>query len=81
MPYYYSPYDGKIHEGYMFTDTGFWDTFRGQFPLNAILSPEMHGRYVWALLDAYDQCGWLPSWSFPSEAGTFGSEAFGIAGI
>lgn len=69
-PYYYSPYDGKIHEGYMYTDTGFWDTFRGQFPLNAILSPKMHGRYVAALLDAYEQCGWLPSWSFPSEAGS-----------
>ena len=69
-PYYYSPYDGNIHKGYMYTDTGFWDTFRGQFPLNAILSPKMHGRYVSALLDAYEQCGWLPSWSFPSEAGS-----------
>ena len=69
-PYYYSPYDGKIHDGYMYTDTGFWDTFRAQFPLNALLYPEMQGRYVLALLDAYDQCGWLPSWSFPSEAGS-----------
>ena len=32
-PYYYSPYDEKIHDGYMFTDNGFWDTFRSQFPL------------------------------------------------
>ncbi|MEO2128706.1 MAG: GH92 family glycosyl hydrolase [Christiangramia sp.] len=69
-PYYYSPYDGKVHEGYMYTDTGFWDTFRAQFPLNALLYPEMQGRYVSALLDAYEQCGWLPSWSFPSEAGS-----------
>ncbi|MDG3583006.1 GH92 family glycosyl hydrolase [Galbibacter pacificus] len=69
-PYYYSPYDGKVHNGYMYTDTGFWDTFRAQFPLNAMLYPEMHGRYVSALLDAYEQCGWLPSWSFPSEAGS-----------
>ena len=30
----------------------------------------MHGRYVAGLLDAYDQCGWLPSWSFPGEAGS-----------
>ncbi len=69
-PYYFSPYDGKVHPGYMFTDTGFWDTFRAQFPLNALLHPEMHGRYMNAMLDAYDQCGWLPSWSFPSEAGS-----------
>lgn len=69
-PYYYSPYDGNIHDGYMYTDTGFWDTFRAQFPLNALLYPEMQGRYVSALLDAQEQCGWLPSWSFPSEAGS-----------
>ncbi|UKT62774.1 GH92 family glycosyl hydrolase [Pedobacter mucosus] len=69
-PYYFSPYDGKVHEGYMYTDTGFWDTFRAQFPLNSLLQPEMHGRYMQAMLDAYDQCGWLPSWSFPSEAGS-----------
>ncbi|KAA3438794.1 GH92 family glycosyl hydrolase [Rufibacter hautae] len=69
-PYYFSPYDGKVHEGYMYTDTGFWDTFRAQFPLNSILHPTMHGRYMVALLDAKDQCGWLPSWSFPGEAGS-----------
>ncbi|KAA8485539.1 putative alpha-1,2-mannosidase [Arcticibacter tournemirensis] len=69
-PYYYSAYDGKIHEGYMYTDTGFWDTFRAQFPLNAIMHPTMHGRYMQALLAAYEQCGWLPSWSFPGEGGS-----------
>jgi predicted alpha-1,2-mannosidase len=69
-PYYFSPYDGKIHEGYMFTDTGFWDTFRAQFPLNTLMHPEMHGRYMQAMIDAYKQCQWLPSWSFPSEGGS-----------
>lgn len=69
-PYYFSPYDGKVHSGYMFTDTGFWDTFRAQFPLNIILYPTMHGRYMQALLDAQEQCGWLPSWSFPNEQGS-----------
>ncbi|WEK33849.1 MAG: GH92 family glycosyl hydrolase [Candidatus Pseudobacter hemicellulosilyticus] len=69
-PCYYSPYDGKIHYGYMYTDTGFWDTFRGQFPLNTILHPTMHGRYMQALLAAKEQCGWLPAWSFPGEAGS-----------
>jgi predicted alpha-1,2-mannosidase len=68
--YYRSPYDGKIYKGYMFTDTGFWDTFRGQFPLNTILYPTMHGRYMQAMLAAKQQCGWLPSWSFPGEAGS-----------
>jgi predicted alpha-1,2-mannosidase len=70
QPYYFSPYDGKIHDGYMYTDTGFWDTFRAQFPLNTLLHPTMHGRYMQALLDAKEQCGWLPSWSFPGEGGS-----------
>lgn len=68
-PCYYSPYDEKIHDGYMFTDNGFWDTFRSQFPLTNILHPTMQGQYMQALLDAQEQCGWLPSWSFPSETG------------
>lgn len=68
-PYYYSPYDEKIHDGYMFTDNGFWDTFRSQFPQTNILHPTMQGQYMQALLDAQEQCGWLPSWSFPSETG------------
>jgi predicted alpha-1,2-mannosidase len=54
----------------MFTDTGFWDTFRAQFPLNTIMQPTMHGRYMQAMLDAQEQCGWLPSWSFPGEGGS-----------
>ena len=69
-PYYFSPYDGKIHYGYIYTDTGFWDTFRAQFPLNALLYPTQQGRYTAELLEAQKQCGWLPSWSFPNEQGS-----------
>lgn len=68
-PYYYSPYDGKIYDGYMYTDNGFWDTFRSQFPLTNILHPTMQGRYMNALLAVQEQCGWLPSWSAPGEGG------------
>lgn len=69
QPYYYSPYDSKVHTGYMYTDNGFWDTFRSQFPLSNILQPTQQGRYMQALLDAWHQCGWLPAWSAPSETG------------
>ena len=69
QPEYYSPYDAQIHTGYMYTDNGFWDTFRSQFPLTNILHPTMQGRYMQALLAAQQQCGWLPAWSAPSETG------------
>ncbi len=68
-PYYFSPYDGKIHPGYMYTDNGFWDTFRSQFPLTNILHREMQGRYMRSLLDAQEQSGWFPTWSSPGHSG------------
>jgi len=68
-PYYRSPYDNKVHEGYMYTDNGFWDTFRSQFPLTNILHPTMQGRYMQSLVDAKDQCGWFPAWSCPGMSG------------
>ena len=68
-PHYFSPYDGKIHKGYMFTDNGFWDTFRGQFPLSNLLHPVMQGRYMQSLLDAQKQAGFFPTWSNPGMSG------------
>ena len=68
-PFYWSPYDSKVHDGYMYTDNGFWDTFRGELPWQLLLHPTRHGRYMQALLDAQKQFGWLPAWSFPGETG------------
>ncbi len=68
-PYYFSPYDGKVHSGYMYTDNGFWDTFRAQFPLSNILHPEMQGLYMQSLLDAQQQYGYFPTWSNPGMSG------------
>lgn len=67
--FYRSPNDMKVYKGYYYTDTGFWDTFRGQLPLTCILHPTMQGRYMQALVDAKDQFGWFPSWAFPHEQG------------
>lgn len=79
QPVYYSPYDGKVHDGYMYTDNGFWDTFRAQFPLNILLHPEMHGRYMQSIMAAYEQSGWLPSWSCPGHSGgMIGNHAFSL---
>ncbi|PST82022.1 alpha-mannosidase [Pedobacter yulinensis] len=68
-PVYYSPYDGKVHQGYMYTDNGFWDTFRAQFPLSNLLHPQMQGRHMKALLAAQEESGWMPTWSNPGMSG------------
>nr|GFD25040.1 hypothetical protein [Tanacetum cinerariifolium] len=31
QPVHYSPFNGEIRPGYLYTDTGFWDTFRALF--------------------------------------------------
>lgn len=78
-PVYRSPNDYKIYNGYYYTDTGFWDTFRGQFPLTLLLHPTMQGQYVAGMLDAYDQAGWLPDWDFPSvKSGMIGNHAISL---
>ena len=38
-PVHYSPYNGEVLPGYMYTDTGFWDTFRSLFPLLNLMYP------------------------------------------
>ena len=53
----------------MYTDNGFWDTFRSQFPLTNILHPTMQGRYMQSLIDAKEQCGFFPTWSCPGMSG------------
>ena len=78
-PHYRSPNDMKVYSGYYYTDTGFWDTFRAQFPLTLLLHPTMQGQYVAGMLDAYDQSGWLPDWDFPSvKSGMIGNHAISL---
>jgi predicted alpha-1,2-mannosidase len=66
-PVHYSPYDGKIHEGVLFTDSGFWDTFRAAHPLYTLLFPEVSEQIQQSLLNAYDESGWLPEWPSPGH--------------
>lgn len=68
-PYYRSPYDNNVHYGYMYSDNGFWDTFRSSFPLDNMLHPEMQGRNMQSLLNAQQQYGFFPSWTNPVESG------------
>jgi predicted alpha-1,2-mannosidase len=64
---HYSPYDGKVHPGPMFSDTGFWDTFRAQFPLLTVLQPKKDAEIIRAMLNAYDEGGFIPKWANPAE--------------
>lgn len=62
---HYSPYNGEVKPGYMFTDTGFWDTFRSLFPFLNLMYPELNGHMQEGLSNAYTESGWLPEWASP----------------
>jgi predicted alpha-1,2-mannosidase len=64
---HYSPFNGKVLPGYMFTDTGFWDTFRALFPLLNLVYPQMNLKMQKGLVNDYKESGYLPEWASPGH--------------
>lgn len=66
---HYSPYNGMVQKGYMFTDTGFWDTFRCLFPLLNLMYPSENVKIQEGLANTYRESGFLPEWASPGHRG------------
>lgn len=66
---HYSPYNGTVQKGYMFTDTGFWDTFRCLFPLLNLMYPSENVKIQEGLANTYKESGFLPEWASPGHRG------------
>lgn len=66
-PLHYSPYNGKTLPGYMYTDTGVWDTFRSLFPLVNLLYPSVGLEMQEGFLNAYRESGFFPEWCSPGH--------------
>ena len=64
---HYSPYNGKVLPGYMFTDNGFWDTFRAVFPFFTLTRPTLDAQIMEGLVNTYNESGWLPEWASPGH--------------
>lgn len=64
---HYSPYNGQVLPGYMFTDTGFWDTFRCLFPFLNLMYPSMNEKMQAGLVNTYKESGFLPEWASPGH--------------
>jgi predicted alpha-1,2-mannosidase len=64
---HYSPYNGKVLPGYMFTDNGFWDTFRSVFPFFNMMYPSLNSQIMQGLVNTYKESGWLPEWASPGH--------------
>lgn len=68
-PVHYSPYQGDVRPGYLYTDTGFWDTFRCLFPFLNLMYPSVNRKIQEGLLHAYRESGFFPEWASPGHRG------------
>ncbi len=68
-PIHYSPFNGTIQKGYMFTNTGFWDTFRALLPLLNLMYPSISEKMQEGLVNDYKESGFLPEWASPGHRG------------
>ncbi len=64
---HYSPYNGEVLPGYMFTDNGFWDTFRAVFPFFNLMYPSLNEQIQEGLANTYKESGFLPEWASPGH--------------
>ncbi|WP_163708719.1 GH92 family glycosyl hydrolase [Mangrovibacterium lignilyticum] len=64
---HYSPYNGEVLPGYMFTDNGFWDTWRAVFPFFNLMYPSLNEQIQEGLANAYKESGFLPEWASPGH--------------
>ena len=64
---HYSPYNGEVLEGPMYTDTGFWDTFRCLFPFLNFMYPSQNKEIQEGLIHTYKESGFFPEWASPGH--------------
>ena len=68
-PIHYSPYNGQVCDGYLYTDTGFWDTFRALFPLLNLVYPSVNEEIQQGLANIARENEFLPEWASPGHRG------------
>lgn len=64
---HYSPYNGQVLPGFLYTDNGFWDTFRAVYPYFTIMYPDIDSEIMNGLANTYKESGWLPEWASPGH--------------
>lgn len=66
---HYAPRLGEVRDGLRYADTGFWDTYRTNFPLLSIIGQEEYAHMLEGFVQDYIDGGWLPRWTSIGEAG------------
>lgn len=58
---------GEIADGYMYTDNGFWDTYRTLYPYLSVIDTKLYAEMAEGFYNYYADSGWLPKWLCPDN--------------
>lgn len=69
QPVHYDTTAQEVKPGYLYTNNGFWDTYKTVYPLYSIIAPDEYKEILAGILTSYNESGFLPKWLSPDERG------------
>lgn len=70
QPIHFDKYSQSTKRGYLYMNTGFWDTSRTLFPLLTLIDQKEYEKMLEGFLNSYKESGFLPKWLAPEDKGS-----------
>ncbi|EPH96047.1 putative alpha-1,2-mannosidase [Enterococcus faecalis 13-SD-W-01] len=67
--YHYDTTSRSIQPGVLYTNNGFWDTYKTVYPFFSLFAQEKYEEILEGFLNSYHETGYLPKWLSPDERG------------
>lgn len=69
LPIHYDTSSKTGKPGVLYTNNGFWDTYKTVYPFYSLIAQEKYAEMLEGFLNSYDETGFLPKWLSPDERG------------
>lgn len=66
---HYDTISKQVKPGPLYTNNGFWDTYKTVYPLYSLIAQEEYEDMLEGFLNSYREAGFLPKWLSPDERG------------
>ena len=66
---HYDTTSRSVKPGVLYTNNGFWDTYKTVYPLYSLIAKEKYEEMLEGFLNSYYETGFLPKWLSPDERG------------
>ncbi|WP_130859471.1 GH92 family glycosyl hydrolase [Gracilibacillus phocaeensis] len=64
---HYDTLNKKVRPGVLYTNNGFWDTYKTVYPLFSLIAQDKYEEMLEGFLNSYHETGFLPKWLSPDE--------------